>query len=76
MKCKKCGIEIPEGRLKALPNTTVCTPCSTENPYFVNQVVKDDEDYTELEFIKDPNTIDELRKYKQLTTGHIPFKSE
>ena len=23
-----CGTEIPEGRLKALPNTTTCTSCS------------------------------------------------
>ena len=27
-KCIKCGGEIPEGRLKALPNTNVCVNCS------------------------------------------------
>ncbi|WP_266368424.1 TraR/DksA C4-type zinc finger protein [Tellurirhabdus rosea] len=28
MYCVKCGNEIPEGRLKALPNTKTCVRCS------------------------------------------------
>jgi len=28
MKCIYCGVEIPEGRLKALPNTKTCVKCS------------------------------------------------
>lgn len=27
-KCIKCGEEIPEGRLKAIPNTHTCVNCS------------------------------------------------
>lgn len=27
--CNSCKEEIPEGRLKALPNATVCVNCST-----------------------------------------------
>jgi len=30
MKCKSCGEPIPEGRLKALPNTMHCSECSQE----------------------------------------------
>lgn len=30
MKCKGCGDKIPEGRLKALPNTVHCSGCSQE----------------------------------------------
>ena len=30
--CKFCGNEIPEGRLKALPNATACVKCSTTKP--------------------------------------------
>ena len=29
--CLRCGEQIPEGRLKALPNTTTCTACSSTN---------------------------------------------
>lgn len=28
VQCSKCKEEIPEGRLKALPGTTVCVSCS------------------------------------------------
>ena len=30
--CVSCDSEIPEGRLKALPNTKVCVDCSTVKP--------------------------------------------
>jgi len=30
--CVSCNSEIPEGRLKALPNTKVCVDCSTVKP--------------------------------------------
>jgi len=29
--CKKCGIDISEGRLKALPETQTCVDCSKTN---------------------------------------------
>jgi len=25
--CRECGLEIPEGRLEAVPTTTICVPC-------------------------------------------------
>lgn len=28
--CRRCGDEIPEGRLRALPDTQVCVRCSEE----------------------------------------------
>ena len=31
--CAKCGSEIPEMRLEALPNTTRCVKCSDEKGY-------------------------------------------
>lgn len=71
-KCTKCNQPIPEGRLKALPTTTTCTACSTEGSYIANQVIHNDEDYTQLEFIKDPETIAELNRLKGITSGHIP----
>ena len=32
MTCTNCGVEIPSRRLAALPHTTVCVACSTEQP--------------------------------------------
>lgn len=71
MKCAKCDSQIPEGRLKAIPSTKVCTPCSSEGAYYANQVVRNDEDYTEMEFIKDPRAIEELNRLKKITSGHL-----
>lgn len=71
-KCIKCSNYIPEGRVKALPNVTTCVACSTEGSYVANQVIHNDEDYTQLEFIKDPETIAELNRLKGITSGHIP----
>ena len=35
MTCSNCKKPIPEGRLKALPNTKTCTKCSNAEPYGV-----------------------------------------
>lgn len=72
MNCIKCNNTIPEGRLKALPGTKVCTECSTENAYYANPVIRGDEDYSELEFTKDPNAIAQLKKMQGESSGHIP----
>jgi hypothetical protein len=71
-KCTKCEQQIPEGRLKALPSATTCVGCSNEGSYIANQVIHNDEDYSQLEFIKDPETIAELNRLKGITSGHIP----
>ncbi|MBM3187643.1 MAG: hypothetical protein FJZ90_02865 [Chloroflexi bacterium] len=28
--CEKCGVEIPEGRLEIMPETTLCVQCASE----------------------------------------------
>ena len=71
MKCAKCNTDIPEGRLKAIPTTKVCTPCSTEGAYFANPIVKNDEDYTEIQFVRDPQAIAELSRLRKVTSGHL-----
>lgn len=70
--CVKCGNEIPEGRLKALPDTKVCTKCSSEGAYYANPVINGDEDYAALEFTKDPKAIAELERMRGETSGRIP----
>lgn len=70
-KCLACGVEIPEGRLKAVPGTKTCTEHSNENAYYANQVVHNDEDYCQLEFIKDPNAIAEIKRLSKLSVKDI-----
>lgn len=38
-KCISCSEVIPEGRLKAVPNTTTCTTCSTEEKWSAGHVI-------------------------------------
>ena len=62
--CINCKTEIPVGRLKAIPGTKTCTECTSTDQYYVNQIVNNDEDYNELEIIRDPNSIAEMQRYK------------
>lgn len=76
VKCIHCGIEIPTGRLNALPNTKTCTEHSNVDKLYANPIIRNDEDYSELEFIKDPNVIAELQRMRTITSGHIAHKPE
>lgn len=38
-KCISCNNVIPEGRLKAMPTTTTCTTCSTEERWSAGHVI-------------------------------------
>ena len=37
-KCVKCGAEIPQKRIEALPATKVCVKCSEMKPYSEQQL--------------------------------------
>ena len=70
--CVSCDSEIPEGRLKAIPNTKVCVDCSAVKPKravtivggegedtYNDIVIMDEKDYQE--YVKDDlrkNTLD------------------
>jgi hypothetical protein len=51
MNCIKCGGEIPEGRIKALPNTKTCVNCSGTQKKGVITVMKGVGDHTWIETI-------------------------
>lgn len=66
--CKVCNQPIPEGRLKALPGTQVCTQHSNTTAYIANVVGignPDDDHYQEVDIIRDANTIEEFNRYRQ-----------
>jgi hypothetical protein len=60
----QCGAEIPEGRLKALPNTTTCTPCSStgKKGAITVQIGEGDHTYNDI-IILEP---EQLEQYNQL----------
>lgn len=65
--CKVCNQPIPEGRLKALPGTQVCTEHSNTGTYrahIVNIGQNEDDSYQEIDIIRDQNTYEKLEYYK------------
>jgi len=62
MKCTKCQELIPEGRLKALPETRTCTECSTTSAWYVRNIMAGKTEYMETEIIKDPKAAEVLRE--------------
>ena len=62
MKCKTCKELIPEGRLKALPDTRTCTECSTTSAWYVRNILAGKTEYMETEIIKDPEAAVVLRE--------------
>ena len=46
--CAKCGKEIPEGRLEALPDTATCVECSEVEPRTTADVTVDGCDEQDL----------------------------
>jgi len=49
--CVKCGSEIPEGRLKALPNAKTCVSCSSMQKKGAVTIMKGEGDHTWIETI-------------------------
>lgn len=65
--CKVCNQPIPEGRLKALPGTTVCTEHSNTSSYRANIVnigQSEDDSYQEVDIIRDPSMYEKLEYYR------------
>lgn len=47
----KCGDEIPEGRLKALPNATTCMKCSQTGRVSGHPLITGKTTYSELQIV-------------------------
>jgi len=68
-KCSVCHSEIPEARIKALPNTTTCVQHSNAQRFGVNIVSYGDPEAGELmqefEIVRDSKVLSKLEHYKQ-----------
>jgi hypothetical protein len=65
--CSVCGTQIPEGRLKALPNTSTCTEHSSASKFGLNIVQHgklEDDGFQEVEIVRDPRAMEQLKYYK------------
>jgi hypothetical protein len=51
MNCINCGIEIPEGRLKAIPGTQTCVSCSDTAKVAGFRVITGKSTYTEMQIV-------------------------
>jgi hypothetical protein len=66
--CKICGEAIPEGRIKALPNTETCVEHSDVNKKLGFAVITGKDTYTELDIVE-PDTYEELKKLERKNFG-------
>lgn len=65
--CKVCSAPIPEGRLKAIPNTDTCTQHSGATKFAANVVqhgVLEDDGFQEIDIIRDQKSLEQLQYYK------------
>lgn len=60
-KCKYCGNEIPEGRLKILPKTTTCVKCSDTEKVAGFPLITGKTEYCDLQIV-DQETCKKLNK--------------
>lgn len=76
MNCIKCGNEIPERRLKALPGTKVCVNCSSTQPVkgIITVIGEGDHTATDIQIVssEEYNKLENLKKqqskYKNIPT--------
>lgn len=65
--CKVCGCEIPAARIKALPHTQTCVQHSDVSRFSVNIVqigTLEGDGYQEVEIVRDPKAMEQLKYYK------------
>lgn len=67
-KCTVCGVEIPEGRLKILPNTKTCVNHSQASRYVGNIVSQGDaeagEAFQEFDILRSESDVRALELYR------------
>lgn len=78
MKCLKCGEEIPELRLKALPSAKTCIACSSTSRVAGFPIISGKTTYSELQIISQDKAVElhemQERKGSGLSEG-VKFKN-
>lgn len=62
--CKICNNQIPEGRIKALPNVETCINCSTTDKKAGFRLITGKNTYTELQIV-DQKTFQKLTNLQE-----------
>jgi translation initiation factor IF-1 len=70
VRCFKCNGIIPEGRIKALPNTRVCVECSDTRKIKAFRIISGKNTYSEIQLVDDKK-FSELSR-KQARKGMSP----
>lgn len=72
MNCVKCGNEIPERRLKALPGTRVCVNCSSTQPVkaIITVIGEGDHTATDIQIVSN----EEFQKLEKLKHSNSKSK--
>ena len=68
-RCVVCDTMIPEGRVKALPNTRTCVEHSTATPYGMRTVAygtNADNAQQEFEIIHDAELVRKIEEYSKI----------
>ncbi len=68
MNCIHCNSEIPEARMKALPNAKTCVSCSETGRVYGFAVVSGKTTYSEIQLVSE-ETAQELYKKQDRTGG-------
>lgn len=68
MNCIHCGNQIPEARIKALPNAKTCVNCSETGRVYGFAVVSGKTTYSEIQLVSE-ETAQELYKKQDRTGG-------
>jgi Prokaryotic dksA/traR C4-type zinc finger len=68
MNCIHCGNQIPEARIKALPNAKTCVNCSETSRVYGFAVVSSKTTYSEIQIVSE-ETAQELYKKQDRTGG-------
>jgi hypothetical protein len=51
MNCIKCTNKIPDGRLKALPNTKICVDCSSTQKVAGHTIISGKTEYSQIQIV-------------------------
>lgn len=74
--CKRCGSQIPEARIKALPSATTCVMCSGTSRVSGVQIISGKTTYSEIQVVSSDVAKDFYQKQERrgLVSNGVKFR--